>query len=98
MKIELKRNSSYRWYKSDDVFSKGYIFDENGNIFENEELITCFNSNSSLNQLFFTLLTIEIKDIFLEFNKTFLNSGTLLVKFPMACLTILKMLISLKKK
>ena len=51
MSIELKRNNGYCWNKSDKVFVKGYIFDEHGNVFENEDLITYFSGVSSVDQL-----------------------------------------------
>lgn len=38
MRIELLHNKGYRWYSDNDIYTKGYLFDVRGNLFQNEDL------------------------------------------------------------
>ena len=56
MNIELKRNIGYKWFKGNNIHVKGYIFDEYGKFFENDDLVTYFKGISSENELYKLLL------------------------------------------
>ena len=42
MELVLKNNKGFKWFTGDNVWGKGYLFDEYGNLIENENLVNYF--------------------------------------------------------
>lgn len=49
MKINLKINKGFSWFKSENIFFKGYFFDENSSFYEKNEALTFLKSIDNKN-------------------------------------------------
>ena len=56
MNIELIRNKGYSWYKNAGLYVKGFVFDEKGNCFQNEDLLSYFKDVSNEKDFYKILL------------------------------------------
>lgn len=71
MKIELKNNNGFKWYSSENIWVKGYLFDEQNNYYSGEELLNYFDLNSDmysqLNKIngCFSLVIVNNKEVIL---------------------------------
>lgn len=45
-KINLEHNKGFKWNKSKNIYSKGYLFDEKGNLYQGQNLNSYFNCMS----------------------------------------------------
>ena len=50
----IKRNIGYKWFKGNNIHVKGYIFDEYGKFFENDDLLNILKVSE--NELYKLLL------------------------------------------
>lgn len=44
MKIELKNNNGFKWYSSKNIWVKGYFFDTDNKLYENDSLLSYFST------------------------------------------------------
>jgi asparagine synthase (glutamine-hydrolysing) len=51
IEINLNFNYGYKWYSSNGIYVKGYIFDENNNLFNGKKLIKYFSNMISKNTI-----------------------------------------------
>lgn len=48
MKIELKNNNGFKWYSNQNIWIKGYFFDEKNNFYSGNKLLNYFDLNSDI--------------------------------------------------
>ena len=44
MKIKLKNNNGFKWYSSENIWVKGYVFDTDNKLYENDGLLSYFST------------------------------------------------------
>jgi asparagine synthase (glutamine-hydrolysing) len=50
IEIELKHNYGFKWFEDKGVYVKGYLFDENNQIFQNQNLISYFDTVKTIEE------------------------------------------------